>query len=648
MENSCWAPSNEDVQNSNIFSFIQYIQNKYDIRIFNYKELHNWSINNPEEFWLAIWDFCDIVYSEDYKEILNNPKRINEAKWFSGAKLNFTENLLKYKYSDNIAIKFSNEVDPIRELSFKDLYHEVSKVQQYLIGIGIKEGDRVAAYMPNIPETVICMLATASIGAIWTSCSPDFGVNGVLDRFEQVQPKIFISANGYYYKGKKINLSNKIELICNSFDSVENILIINYIAEDLLDVNLPKVMFYDKLAISNKDLQFAQLPFNTPLYIMYSSGTTGKPKSIVHSAGGTLIQHKKELILHSNLKEKDVIFYYTTCGWMMWNWLVSSLSVGATIVLYDGNPFYPNNSSLLSLIDKFKINIFGTSAQYISYLEKKQVYPNEISNFDSLNTILSTGSPLGEASYDFVYSKWKKNVQLSSISGGTDIISCFVLGNPMLPVYRGEIQCIGLGMNVKSFDSKGRQQINKKGELVCLSPFPSMPIYFWNDIDDIKYKAAYFSKYNNIWTHGDYIRIDHNGNIKIFGRSDATLNPGGVRIGTSEIYTVIEKMSYIDDCVIISHKIDDEDRIILFVVANDKKLDNHDTDLIKNKIKNECSPRHVPYKVIQAPSVPYTINGKKVELAIKSVVNNEEVTNYDSLSNPESLEFFRLVELDNA
>ena len=462
-----------------------------------------------------------------------------------------------------------------------------------------------------------------------------------MDRFEQVQPKVLLATDGYMFKGKYFSIKDKIKNISDKLDSLISIVGISYINEFNLDDTSDKIILWDDIIKSNKSksISFTRLPFNHPLCIMYSSGTTGKPKSIVHSSGGTLIQHLKELLLHVNLKKEEKIFYYTTCGWMMWNWLVSALSLGSTIVLYEGNPFYPSSSHLLKIADRTKIDIFGTSAKYIDSLEKAEVVPSKIGEFDNLKTILSTGSPLLDNNFDFVYKKWKSDVQLSSISGGTDIISCFALGCPILPVYKNELQCIGLGMDVSSFNVTGKPVFSKKGELVCKKPFPSMPIYFWNDEDGVLYNNAYFDKYEGVWTHGDYILINNNGGVIIYGRSDSTLNPGGVRIGTSEIYKVVESINGITDSVAIGKRINNDEQIILFI-KTDLTLTDDIILLIKNELKTRCSPKHVPYKIFQIQDIPYTLNGKKIEIAVKNIINGNEVLNKSSIANPESLKYF--------
>ncbi|MBI45299.1 MAG: acetoacetate--CoA ligase [Candidatus Marinimicrobia bacterium] len=629
-----WKPPINALEKTNIIKFKNLINQKYAIKLNNYSELYEWSVQNNSDFWEEVWQYSDIICSNSYIKVLSETKNIWDAKWFEGSKLNYAENLLRYKNNNN-AIYFFGEDQVERTLTFSELQDSVARLAYSLKKIGLSKGDRVAAVVPNIPEAVIGMLATASIGGIWSSCSPDFGIDGILDRFSQINPKVFICSDGYFYKGKKIDCNNKNNKILNSLKSVEKSIIINYINSG--DSN------WDELLDNSADsIDFEQVDFSDPLYIMYSSGTTGKPKSIVHSVGGTLIQHYKEHILHVDLKENDKIFYFTTCGWMMWNWLVGGLAVGSSIVLYDGNPFYPYHDSLLRVMNSIDIDVFGTSAKYISALESLSIKPDSF-KFDKLRSILSTGSTLTGENYEYVYSHWKKNVQLCSISGGTDIISCFALGNPVLPVYKNELQCIGLGMSVKSYNERGIHELNHKGELVCDRPFPSMPIGFWNDSDNKKYINTYFSDYSNTWKHGDYITINNHGGVIIHGRSDATLNPGGIRIGTSEIYQVVEKHPKVLDSVVVGYEFDNDEKIILFLkLKENQDLTDELINEVRQLIKNKCSPRHIPSLLLQVDDIPYTINGKKVELAIKKIIHNQSVNNKDSLSNPECLEQYKI------
>jgi len=639
MNDILWNPSDYHYNQSNIAKYINFVNSNYNQSFEEYEDIYNWSISNIDEFWESISKYTGIIFHTKTNSILKTDDSFIDAKWFDGFTMNYAENLLKYK-NDDVAIEFFCENKINGKITYKQLNREVKKIFFYLKELGVNKGDVVAGFMPNIPETIIAMLACASIGAIWTSCSPDFGINGVLDRFSQSKPKVLFVSDGYFYKGKKVNLFEKINQIQNGLSSVEEIIYVSIINSN----DLKAYKSWNSINDNSNEIQFASLPFSHPLYIMYSSGTTGKPKSIVHSAGGTLIQHLKELLIHCDLKKNDKIFYFTTCGWMMWNWLVSSLFSGATIVLYDGNPFYPKEDSLLKIANDINISIFGTSAKYISYLEQINVQPNKY-DFKNLKSILSTGSPLVEENYDYVYTKWKNKVQLCSISGGTDIISCFALGNPIKPIKKGYIQSIGLGMNVKSFNKNGVHQIDTKGELVCISPFPSMPIKFLNDNNNNLYHKAYFDTFENVWRHGDFISISNDNMVKIFGRSDTTLNPGGVRIGTAEIYRVIDKIEEVDDSVVVGYKLNNDELIILFVKLHIEKLTNDLVNYIKNQIKINCSPRHVPFKVFHVTDIPYTINGKKVEIAVKNTLENIKINNKDALSNPECLREYKNIKI---
>jgi len=643
MNNPLWTPSQKQIDRSQMTKFIKYVNLSHHLSLKNYDDLYSWSIQDIPSFWESVWEFCEVKYSTPYSEIIDDTSKMPGAKWFTGSQLNYAENLLRFKDSKP-AIIFKGENQNPSILTYHDLNEEVKKVAYALRNMGIVKGDRVAGFIPNMPEAVIAMLASASIGAIWSSSSPDFGIKGVLDRFAQIEPKVLFAADGYFYNGKRFNSLDKLEGILKALPSIENVVIVPYTRHQADISSIQNAIHYkDFLPVCKvPEINFEQLPFDHPLYIMYSSGTTGLPKSIVHGAGGTLIQHLKELCLHTDLTRDDTIIYFTTCGWMMWNWLVSSLAIGATIVLYDGSPFHPDSGAMWKMAQDFKITVFGTSAKFIASSQSIGEKPKEKYMLNELKTILSTGSPLIEENYDFVYENIKEDVQLSSISGGTDIISCFALGNPILPVHRGELQCRGLGMDVQSFDSDGNLVINKKGELVCASSFPSMPVYFWNDPDGTKYQQAYFNSYPGVWHHGDYIMINNLGGIKIFGRSDATLNPGGIRIGTAEIYRVVENFSEVTDSLVVGQKWGDDERVILFVkLTEGTSLHNEFIQKIKKTIRSECSPRHIPKKIIVIADIPYTINGKKVEIAVKKIIHGEDVPNRDSLANPESLKFYQ-------
>jgi acetoacetyl-CoA synthetase len=641
-----WKPTKKQIKESQMTRFTEFVNDCHRLSLQNYEELHNWSVKNIADFWQTFYDFSKIIHTGKIKSVVSDDSKMPGAKWFSGIKLNFAENLLHYQ-DDKNAIIFKGEDRKPQYITYKQLFDRVSILASAMRNAGVQQGDRIAGFLPNMPIAIIAMLATASIGAIWSSCSPDFGIKGVLDRFKQIKPKILFAVDRYYYNGKKFNYLDKVKQIAEQLPTLENVIINPYISHSVNVDDIPKGISYKDFTnkSTKQELQFEQLPFDHPLYIMYSSGTTGMPKAIVHGAGGTLIQHLKELRLHTNLTHEDKIFYFTTCGWMMWNWLVSALAIGSTVVLYDGSPFHPDGNALWNLADELGITVFGTSAKYIASCDAAEVKPITNNKLLELRTILSTGSPLSPESFDYVYDNIKKDLTLSSIAGGTDIISCFVLGNPNLSVYRGEIQCKGLGMNVHSYSVNGKSLINKQGELVCTRPFPSMPIYFWNDSDREKYRKAYFEEYPGIWHHGDYISISKHGGITMHGRSDATLNPGGVRIGTSEIYRVVENMPEIDDSLVIGQEWQGDERVILFVKLNDGyNLDKTLITKIKNIIKLNCSPRHIPAKILLTPDIPYTINGKKVEIAVKKIIFGKNISNREALSNPESLDYYKNLE----
>jgi acetoacetyl-CoA synthetase len=635
-----WHPTESYTRNSKMYAFLDFITKRHGLADNKYFTVHQWSVEHPEKFWAEIWDFCEIISSTRWEQVVDDPKKMPGAHWFKGARLNFAENLLRRK-DDHKAIIFRGEDSVKKELTYAALNEAVRKTAAALKKSGVVKGERVAGFMPNMPETIIAMLAAASIGAAWSSTSPDFGTEGVLDRFSQIAPKVIFAADGYFYKGKVFDSLEKLKEILHELPSVEKVVVAKYTGHNKLSDIHNAVWWDDFLEPTSEKLTFEQLPFNHPLYIMYSSGTTGLPKSIVHSTGGTLIQHLKELVLHSNITVDQTVFYYTTCGWMMWNWMVSSLAVGATLVLFDGNPFYPAPDALLRMADELKINFFGTSAKYIASLEAAGVEPQYISRFPSLKVIASTGSPLSGESFDYVYTKWKKDVQLSSIAGGTDIISCFILGNPTLPVYKGEIQCKGLGMDVDCFDEAGNSLIDEQGELVCKTAFPSMPVFFWGDINNQKYQSAYFDVFPGVWCHGDFIKITKNGGIIMLGRSDATLNPQGVRIGTAEIYRIVEQIPEIEDSVVVGKKEGNDEIVVLFVkLKKGSTLDEKLQKKIVAGIRTGCSPRHVPSIIKSVPDIPYTINGKKVEIAVKKIIHGLQVKNKDALANPDCLDYY--------
>jgi len=646
MKPPIWEPSAERKKSANMARFIGFVNQRHGGEIGSYPELYHWSITNLADFWASVWEFAEIKASKPYDTVLTNPEPMIGCKWFQGAQLNFAENLLRYR-DDQTALIFKGEAQEAVRITYAELYAQVARLAKSLRDSGVKVGDRVAAFMPNMMETIIAMLASTSIGAIWSSCSPDFGIKGVLDRFGQTEPKVLFTANGYSYNGKAYDSLERIANILKDLPSVRKVVVVPY-TEKRADIShVPNSIHYEDFLSKDGGLEirFEQLPFDYPLYIVYTSGTTGLPKSMVQGAGGILINHLKELKLHTDVKREDTIFYFTTCGWMMWHWLVSSLALGATVLLFDGLPYYPDPGALWKLAQDEEITIFGTSARYLAEVEKRGVKPGKEYDLSSLKTILSTGSPLPVESFEFVYRDIKKDVLLSSISGGTDINGCFLVGNPIGSVYAGELQCRGLGMKVEAFDPEGNSVIGQRGELVCTAPSPSMPIYFWNDENNEKYRSAYFDVYPNVWTHGDYIEITKTGGAIIYGRSDATLNPGGVRIGTAEIYRQVETLDEIADSIVVGQRWENDVRIILFVkLAEHEKLTEDLIKKIKTTIRENTTPRHVPAKIIAVADIPYTINMKKVEKAVMNVICNEPVPNIDALANPASLELYKDLE----
>jgi len=642
MSRLLWTPSDERKKQTNMYRFMQFVNSRYDKDFSEYPPLHSWSVENISDFWASIWDFTEIIASGPYGSVMDKLKMPN-VKWFDGAKLNFAENLLRYR-DDRIAIIFKGETRDKISITYAQLYEEVARLAKSLKEMGVKKGERVAGFMPNMPHSIFAMLAATSIGAIWSSCSPDFGIKGVLDRFGQIRPKVLFTANGYSYKGKKVDSLKRITDVLQRLDSIERVIVVPYTEEDPDIIGIPHGISYGDFISNDKDavLDFEQLPFDHPVYIMYSSGTTGLPKCMVQSAGGILINHLKELILHADLGRKDRIFYFTTCGWMMWNWLVSSLAVGATVILYDGQPFYPDEGVLWEFAQDVEMTVFGTSAAYISAISSASLIPSEKYDLTPLRLLLSTGSPLSEECFEYVYKNIKKDLQLSSIAGGTDLNGCFAGGNPMGPVYSGELQCCCLGMDVKAYDAMGNPVVDEEGELVCLSPFPSMPIYFWDDQDGEKYHNAYFDVYPGVWRHGDFIKITKNGGVVFCGRSDATLNPGGVRIGTADIYRLMDGLKEVEDSVVVGQDWKNDIRVILFVkMAQGSRLTDELKDKINLLIRENASPRHVPAKIIKVADIPYTLNMKKVEIAVKKIIQNEDVKNRDALINPESLDNYK-------
>jgi acetoacetyl-CoA synthetase len=645
MSEKLWSPSEERVKKANMTNYMNYLKDNKNLSFNSYDDVYEWSIENRADFWASLWEYFEVIYSKPYDSILENPDEMLESKWFSGARLNFAENLLKYR-DDEIALVFQSEIPdrPSEKMTYSQLYDNVARLAKALRNSGVSANDRVAAFIPNMNEAIIAMLAGVSIGAIWSSCSPDFGFQGVMDRFGQIEPKILFTADGYFYNGRAFDSLEKVKQIVQKIPSIEKVVVVPYI-KSIPDISgIPNSELLDDFMANEErsDIEFEQLPFDHPVYIMYSSGTTGVPKCMVHGAGGTLLQHLKELALHSDLKREDNIFYFTTCGWMMWNWLVSSLALGATLLLFDGSPFYPDSGALFKFAQEQGMTHFGTSAKYVAAVEKDGLRPNEKFDLSKLKAVMSTGSPLSVENFKFVYETFKSDLQLASISGGSDIVSCFALGNPIGPVWAGELQVRGLGLKVDVFDDNGNSIKRQQGELVCKASFPSQPIYFWNDPDKSKYKGAYFDTYPGIWHHGDFAELtEHNGMI-ISGRSDATLNPMGVRIGTAEIYRQVEALDEIVDSLVVGQRWEDDVRVVLFIkLAEGVELTDELGKKIKTTIRTNATPRHVPAKIIPIDDIPYTISGKKVELAVNKIIHGKEVLNRDALKNPEALDLYQ-------
>ncbi len=642
MSDVLWKPDPPRIDAAQLSAFARTAAERWQRDLAGWGRLHRWSCEQREEFWTSVWEFSDVRSSRPADTVLENPDAMPGGRWFPGARFNFAENLMCL-VGDAPAIIAHGEGVARRELSWDQLHAEVSRCAAALKAAGVEPGDRVAGFLPNVPEAVIAMLAAASLGAVWSSCSPDFGAKGVLDRFEQIEPKVLVAADGYFYAGKRCDVMPTVAQLVDALPGLEAVVVLPYLLPfpDIAGLD-GATLWSDWLdAAPATELTYHQAAFDHPLYIMFSSGTTGLPKCMVHSAGGTLLQHLKEHRLHCDLGPDDRLFYFTTCGWMMWNWLVSGLASGAALLLYDGSAVHPPEV-LWDLAAREKVTVFGTSARYLAACEKMDQHPGADHDLTSLRTVLSTGSPLAPESFDWVYRDVKSDLQLSSISGGTDIVSCFALGNPTLPVRRGELQCLGLGMDVAVFDDDGRLLDGEFGELVCRRSFPSMPTGFWNDPDGAKYRAAYFERFPGVWHHGDWVQISSAGGMVIRGRSDATLNPGGVRIGTAEIYRVVAQFDEVIESLVTAQEWEGDQRIVLFVhLRGGIALDDALRDRIGKTIRREETPRHVPARIVQVAAIPRTISGKIVELAVREVIHGRAVTNRDALANPEALEHFR-------
>ncbi len=640
-----WRPSAERIANANLTRFMRCVTARTGTQLADYEATYAWSLGSPAQFWSELARFADVRADFGSGPVIEHPGQMPGARFFPGARLNFAENLLKFA-DDHPALIFRNERGARRVLSGRELRAEVARVAAGLIAAGVVAGDRVAGYLPNLPEACIAMLATASIGAVWSSCSPDFGVHGVLDRFGQIEPKVLFTADGYFYAGKTLDSLEPMAEVLAKLTHIQRVVVIPYVTAQpqltRLGTAAARASHWMEFGARGAPLRCAPQPFNHPLYILYSSGTTGVPKCIVHGAGGTLLQHQKEHLLHTDLGRSDRLFYFTTCGWMMWNWLMSALATGATLVLYDGSPFHPDPGVLWRMAADERITVFGTSAKYLASLEKSEFVPARAVDLTALRTLLSTGSPLLPDGFDFVYRSVKADLELASISGGTDIVSCFALGCPIRPVYRGEIQCRGLGMAVDIVDDDGHPVRGARGELVCTAPFPSMPIRFWNDPDGSRYRAAYFERFPGVWHHGDFAALTGHDGVVIYGRSDAVLNPGGVRIGTAEIYGAVEALPQIVESLAVGQDWQGDVRVVLFVrLKPGVELTEELLTEIRATIRGQTTARHVPARIIAVPDIPRTLSGKLTELAVRNVIHGLPVKNIDALANPRSLEHFR-------
>jgi len=646
MRTPLWTPSEERKRDANITRFINEINKQYKLNLGPYEELYRWSVENIPDFWAAMWDFAEIKASKHYDQAVDDLGKFPGAKWFPGARLNFAENLLRYR-DDQLAFIFRGETQSSKRMTYAELYDSVARLAYSLKEAGVGVGDRVVGYMPNLIETAIAMLAATSLGATWSSCATDIGPAAAIERLGQIEPKAMITADGYFYKGKSFDTLGHAAEVTRGIPSLKKVIVVSYTPERPDISQIPNAVHYDDFLSNEKNLeiQFEQLPFDHPLYIMFSSGTTGKPKCMVQGAGGVLINHLKELLLHTDLKRSDTIMYITSCSWMMWNWLLSSLAVGATILLYEGNPNYPDPGAMWKLIQDEKITVFGCSASYIHFLKKEEFSPRREYDLSSLREISQTGSPLSADGFEYVHREIKSDLHFNSISGGTDINGCFAAGSPILPVYSGELQSAALAMKIKAYDEKGNPIYDEQGELVCEAPSPSMPLHFWNDPDGFKYHKAYFDVYPNVWRHGDYILIHSDtGGITFYGRSDAVLKPSGVRIGTAEIYAQMEKLPEVADSLAVGQNYLEDQRVILFVkLAEGFALTDQLKDKIRKTLRENASPRHVPALILETPDIPYTLNMKKVESAVTNIINGRAVSNKDALINPNSLEYYEQI-----